>query len=109
MGVFISHFLVHTLLRKPRVLPSGELEPEHATLMASLREENRHFFDARVRELLRAGCQCLMHEQPFSKNWGIFMSSVLRHNKLNTMLIGVMSKLRARFLSTPPELASQGK
>lgn len=28
-------FLVYTLLQKPRLLPSGELEPEHATLMAS--------------------------------------------------------------------------
>jgi hypothetical protein len=42
---WISYFFTYTLRNSPRVLPNGNLEPEHAEVLSSLRPENRHYFD----------------------------------------------------------------
>ena len=42
---WISYFLTYTLRNRPRVLPTGDLEPEHAEVLSSLRPENRPYFD----------------------------------------------------------------
>jgi hypothetical protein len=51
MEVYIGYILTYTLRAHPCVLPSGELEPEHKSVLASLKPENRPFFDARVKGL----------------------------------------------------------
>ncbi|THH07071.1 hypothetical protein EW146_g9431 [Bondarzewia mesenterica] len=47
---FISYIRLYTLRAYPRVLPNGDLEPEHAAVLASLRPENRHWFESKVRK-----------------------------------------------------------
>ncbi|THH09856.1 hypothetical protein EW146_g8556 [Bondarzewia mesenterica] len=47
---FISYIRLYTLRAYPRVLPNGNLEPEHAAVLASLRPENRHWFESKVRK-----------------------------------------------------------
>ena len=42
---WISYFFTYTLRNSPRVLPTGNLEPEHAEVLSSLRPENRPYFD----------------------------------------------------------------
>ena len=42
---WISYFFTYTLRNTPRVLPTGDLEPEHAEVLSSLRPENRPYFD----------------------------------------------------------------
>lgn len=49
MGVYISYLLTYPLRSHPRVLPSGELEPEHDTVLKSLKVENRQYFDRVIR------------------------------------------------------------
>ena len=45
LNVWISYIFTYTLRNYPRVLPSGNLEPEHADILSSLRPENRPYFD----------------------------------------------------------------
>jgi hypothetical protein len=47
--VYVGYLVTYTLRADPRVLPTGELEPGHASAVASLREENRPFFEALIR------------------------------------------------------------
>jgi len=47
--VYVGYLLTYTLRAYPRVLPTGELEAGHASAVASLREENRPFFEAFIR------------------------------------------------------------
>lgn len=42
---WISYFLTYTLRNEPRELPNGELEPEHAEVVRSLKPENQSYFD----------------------------------------------------------------
>ena len=49
LDVYISYFLIYTLRAFPRILPSGELESEHKSVLESLKPENRPFFDGRIR------------------------------------------------------------
>ncbi|KAJ7477194.1 hypothetical protein B0H11DRAFT_1295037 [Mycena galericulata] len=51
LGSFIGYFFTYTLRADPRVLPDGQLEPEHAMVCASLRPENQNLF----KEFMRAG------------------------------------------------------
>ncbi|KAJ7499504.1 hypothetical protein FB451DRAFT_1004537, partial [Mycena latifolia] len=48
LNELISHIITYTLRAKP-VLPNGELEPEHASVLNSLRPENRPIFQAYLR------------------------------------------------------------
>lgn len=45
LRVWISYLLTYNLKNYPRVLPNGDLEPEHAEVLSSLRPENRPYFD----------------------------------------------------------------
>jgi hypothetical protein len=47
--VYVGYLITYTLRADPRVLPTGELEAGHASAVASLREENRPFFEALIR------------------------------------------------------------
>lgn len=49
LEVYIGYIRTYTLRAHPRVLPSGELESEHKSVLASLKPENRPYFDARTR------------------------------------------------------------
>ena len=49
MEVYIGYLTTYTLRTYPRVLPSGELEPEHKSVLSSLKVENRPYFDGRIR------------------------------------------------------------
>jgi hypothetical protein len=49
MEVYIGYLITYTLRAFPRVLPSGELEPEHESVLSSLKVENRHYFEGRIR------------------------------------------------------------
>ena len=49
LRVWVSYLFLYTLRKWPRVLPSGDLEQEHAEVMQSLRPENRPFFEAYTR------------------------------------------------------------
>jgi hypothetical protein len=49
MEVYIGYLITYTLRTYPRVLPSGELEPEHESVLSGLKVENRHYFDGRIR------------------------------------------------------------
>jgi hypothetical protein len=49
MEVYIGYLITYTLRAYPRVLPSGKLEPEHESVLLSLKVENRHYFDGRIR------------------------------------------------------------
>ena len=49
MEVYIGYLITYTLRAYPRVLPGGELEPEHKSVLSSLKVENRHYFDGRIR------------------------------------------------------------
>jgi hypothetical protein len=49
LGVYIGYIITYTLRAYPRVLPNGELEPEHKSVLLSLKPENRNYFDARIR------------------------------------------------------------
>ena len=49
LGSYVSYINTYTLRARPRVLPNGDLEPEHASMLASLRPENRHWYEAKVR------------------------------------------------------------
>jgi hypothetical protein len=42
---WMSYFLLYTLRKYPRVLPNGDLEPEHAESLQSLRPENQAYFE----------------------------------------------------------------
>jgi hypothetical protein len=42
---WISYFFTYTLRNSPRVLPTGDLEPEHAEVLSRLGPENRPYFD----------------------------------------------------------------
>lgn len=46
---WISYLLTYNLKNYPRVLPSGDLEPERAEVLSSLKPENRPYFDDFVR------------------------------------------------------------
>jgi hypothetical protein len=45
LSVWISYFLLYTLRNRPRVLPNGDLEPEYAEVLQSLRPENQSYFE----------------------------------------------------------------
>ncbi|KAF8811538.1 hypothetical protein BYT27DRAFT_6443463 [Phlegmacium glaucopus] len=45
MSGWMSYFLLYTLRNHPRVLPNGDLEPEHAEVLQSLRPENQPYFE----------------------------------------------------------------
>ena len=45
LRVWISYLFTYTLRNYPRVLSTGNLEPEHAELMSSLKPENRPYFE----------------------------------------------------------------
>jgi hypothetical protein len=49
MQVYISYLRTYTLRPYPRVLPDGDLEPEHDTVLKSLKAENRQYFDRLIR------------------------------------------------------------
>jgi hypothetical protein len=49
MEVYIVYLITYTLRAYPSVLPSGELEPEHESVLSSLKVENRHYFEGRIR------------------------------------------------------------
>ena len=42
---WISYLFTYTLRNYPRVLPTGDLEPEHAEVLSGLRPENRPYFE----------------------------------------------------------------
>ena len=42
---WISYLFTYTLGNYPRVLPTGDLEPEHAEVLSGLRPENRPYFE----------------------------------------------------------------
>ncbi|KAF8800892.1 hypothetical protein BYT27DRAFT_7199177 [Phlegmacium glaucopus] len=42
---WMSYFLLYTLRNHPRVLPNGDLEPEHAEVLQSLRPEHQPYFE----------------------------------------------------------------
>ena len=42
---WVSCLFTYTLRNSPLVLPTGNLEPEHAEVLSSLRPENRPYFD----------------------------------------------------------------
>jgi hypothetical protein len=46
---YVAYLMTYTLRAFPRVLPTGELEAEHASVVASLKEENRSVFDGLIR------------------------------------------------------------
>ncbi|KAF5376910.1 hypothetical protein D9615_007279 [Tricholomella constricta] len=48
LDVYISYITTYTLRKRP-VLSDGELEPEHAAVRDSLREEHRPIFEARLK------------------------------------------------------------
>ena len=50
LRVWLSYFFVYTLRNRPSVLPTGELEQEHAEVLQSLSPENRPFFEAYTRD-----------------------------------------------------------
>ncbi|GLB42742.1 hypothetical protein LshimejAT787_1201910 [Lyophyllum shimeji] len=50
LKAWISYFFVYTLRNRPAVLPTGDLEAEHAQVLRSLRPENQPFFDAFARD-----------------------------------------------------------
>ena len=49
MEVYIGYLITYTLRAYPRILPSGELEPEHKSVLLSLKPENQPYFDGRIR------------------------------------------------------------
>ncbi|KAJ7477192.1 hypothetical protein B0H11DRAFT_1295096 [Mycena galericulata] len=49
LGTYIGYLFIYTLRTHPRVLPDGQLEPEHASVCASLRPENRPLFEEFIR------------------------------------------------------------
>jgi len=46
---YLGYFITYTLRNQPRVQPSGDLEAEHASVLANLKEENRTFFENFIR------------------------------------------------------------
>lgn len=46
---YISYINLYTLRAFPRVLPNGDLEPEHAAVSASLKPENRRLWESNIR------------------------------------------------------------
>jgi hypothetical protein len=46
---WISYFSLYTLWNDPRVLPNGDLEPEHTEVLRSLRPENQSYFESLAR------------------------------------------------------------
>lgn len=49
LQVYLGYFFTYPLRADPSVLPNGQLEPEHASVWVSLKEENKPYFDAQVR------------------------------------------------------------
>jgi hypothetical protein len=49
LEVYIGYLITYTLRAYPRILPNDELEPEHAAVIAGLKEENQHYFESRIR------------------------------------------------------------
>ncbi|KAJ6620487.1 hypothetical protein B0H10DRAFT_1791685, partial [Mycena sp. CBHHK59/15] len=72
LSVYITYFCIYTLLVYPCVFPNGELEPEHASVLNSLRPENRPIFETRIRGKKGAGwLEEMLARREFMKTTGM--------------------------------------
>ncbi|KAF5376859.1 hypothetical protein D9615_007282 [Tricholomella constricta] len=84
LDVYISYIAIYTLRKYP-VLSDGELEPEHAAVRDSLREEHRRIFEARMNPGGRLGWWAAVQlRRDLLKNTSRF-AAAQRPLPLNTM------------------------
>ena len=70
LRVWLSYFFIYTLRNQPSVLPTGELEQEHAEVLQSLSPENWPFFEAYARNGSSDPKEHGIHRKEILKNLG---------------------------------------
>jgi hypothetical protein len=69
LETFIS-YLIYTLRAEPRILPSGELEPERASMLSDLRPENRAYIEDFMRGTRRGWAVDVQNRRTFMRTAG---------------------------------------
>lgn len=73
---WISYFFTYTLRNSPRILPTGDLEPEHAEVLLTLRPEDCPYFHDFTRDPSVPWREHVLHRKETLKKLGCIQFSV---------------------------------
>jgi hypothetical protein len=71
--------LTHALRNYPRILPNGDLEQEHASVLENLKYENQRYFDRQIRRTSRGWFSDVKERRALLEQAGCVLSCRLMH------------------------------